>query len=127
MRSDSYELTVTVGNADITLNVKFEGAIHGSYRAATREDPPEYPEIEVYLEDEAELTLKNGKTIPYDLKKLPQTVRDKIQAEVEKHVERSSEDDGPDYEPDDYDYDDCDPNVDCGTDNYGRDRDYGKY
>jgi hypothetical protein len=115
------EITLSAAN-DTEFTVEVDYTVSGGFRPATREDPPEYPEVE--YDYKAVLTLKNGKKIAYDLSKLPQKLLDKIQEACEEDASRN---DGPDYEPDDYDFDDFNPNVDCGTDSNGRDRDYGRY
>jgi hypothetical protein len=113
------EITLYAAN-DTEFTVDVDYTVSGSYRPGkTCGDPDscyeaEYPEVE--YDNEAVLTLKNGQKIAYDLSKLSKRLLDKIQKACEDGASSHSE---PDYEPDD-DYYDENPNVDCGTDRYGR-------
>jgi hypothetical protein len=125
----TFTITTPTG-IDIHLDVDFSVQIHGRYRPATwgydGGDPPDYPEVEVSVDDTASIRLKDGRRMPYNLRKLPSKLYEELIQSVEGYADSHHQDDSGDYdpgEPDDYD----DPrsyNVDCDTDHNGVDREY---
>lgn len=115
------KITVSTPTADLTLDIEYDVKVYGSYHPGSRDGPPEYPEVEHYIEDRARLLLKDGRWITYDLRKLPQAIYDDIDAQVERLAQEYVDhpDEGDDYDPADGNDDDvC--NMDCSTDYRGR-------
>lgn len=117
-----FQLTTHSG-VDICLKVDVHAQVYGQYYPGSREQPPEYPEVEWDFKDEALLLTKDGRWMPYNLRKLPEDLYSQVEEQAEEYAEEHlNRDDGDDYDPgdpDDYD----DPrsyNVDCSTDSWGR-------
>ena len=105
------EVTITSrGGAEITLDVDYK--VSGEYRRAKTDADPdscyeaEYPKVD--LRDKAQLTLKNGKVVPYNLRKLTVKERTLIEESILSYVTDRRDDydhvDEPDY--DDYEVSD---------------------
>ena len=121
---------ITPTGIDILLDVNFSVQVFGEYRPATwgydGGDPPEYPEVEVTVEDAASIRLRDGRWVPYNLVKLPRKLYDSLIRAVEGYADKPLDDanDG-DYDPGEPDDDDPRSyNVDCSTDHNGVDREY---
>ena len=125
-----HEFRITAPSGiDIHLDVDFSVQVHGEYRPGTwgydGGDPPEYPEVEVTVDDTARITTKDGRQVPYNLRKLPTPLYTRLIEAIEGYADKHL--DEHDYDPPDDDYDDPRSlNVDCSTDHNGVDREYGR-
>ena len=115
------QVTVELKGVEVEVDVDFRP---GWFKAGNRRGHPdnwEPDDGEGAEIEEVTIHLQSGRYVSV-LKRLAPSEIERIQKACDKY---EVEPDYPDYEPDDH-YDE-DPNVDCGTDSMGRDRDYGRF